>query len=84
MRGRVPVDPETTVSEERFAVIYAPKRNRTRFPAACTEVMENEETAMSRADPSANRFAARVIGPSRSAGGQYIFYLVEWLGNIGV
>jgi hypothetical protein len=31
-------------------------------------------------DPSRNRHAARVLGPSKSSEGQYLYYLVEWLG----
>jgi len=79
MRGFVPVDPQASVSQERYAVIYAPKRNRTRFPAPCVDVVENAEAALAQADVVAHKFAARVIGPSKSSEGQFIYYLVAWL-----
>jgi len=41
--------------------------------------MESREAALSRADPVANRYAAVVIGPSKSSEGQIIYYLSEWL-----
>lgn len=79
MRGFVPPDPETNVSQEGFAVVYAPRRNRTRFPAACVERVEDADAAMSRADAAIKRYPAVVIGPSKSSEGQYIYYLVQWL-----
>ena len=79
MRGRIPVDPQTSVSQERYAVIYAPKRNRNRFPAPCVDVVDSAESARAMADADANKFPARVIGPSKSSEGQYIYYLVDWL-----
>jgi len=36
--------------------------------------------ALARAPQGSNRFPARVIGPSKSSEGQYIYYLVDWLG----
>ena len=80
MRGYVPPDPETSVSIERFAVVYVPKRSRKRFSIGCVEVMESEEAAITSADTNNNRFPAKVIGPSKSSEGQYLYYLVEWLG----
>ena len=79
MRGFVPPDPYTKVSEEQFAVVYVPKRSRNRFPANCVEVLTSHEEALEKADPQAKKFAARVLGPSKSSEGQYIYYLVEWL-----
>lgn len=79
MRGRVPVDPQTTVSQERYAVIYAPRRNRSRFPAPCVEVVDSAEAALALDDAAANKYAARVLGPSKSSEGQYIYYLISWL-----
>lgn len=81
MRGYVPPDPETKVSEEKFAVVYAPRRNRTRFPLSCVEVVESEQQAISSASETDRRYAARVLGPSKSSEGQYIYYLMEWLEN---
>ena len=79
MRGFVPPDPETSVSQECFAVIYTPRRNRTRYPAANVQVVESEAAAWSQADAENKKYPAVVIGPSKSSEGQYIFYLVTWL-----
>ena len=79
MRGFVPPDPETNVSQERLAVIYTPRKSRTRFPAGCVEIMADAQTAISQAALRENSHAARVLGPSKSSEGQYIYYLVEWL-----
>ena len=79
MRGFVPVDPETDVSQERFAVVNVPNPSRKRFPAGCVEIFEDAESAVDTAKTSDRFHAARVIGPSKSSEGQYIYYLVEWL-----
>ena len=79
MRGFVPPDPETNVSEVRFAIVYAPRRARHRFPASCVEVVDSEQAAVAGADCTARRYAARVVGPSKSSEGQYLYYLLEWL-----
>ena len=85
----VPPDPEGGVSELQFAVVYEPKRNKKtkresklnnkRFSANCVEVKSSEEEALAAVDETSNRFAAKVLGPSKSSEGQFIFYLVEWL-----
>ena len=79
MRGIVPPDPETNVSEEQYAVVYVPKRSRKRFPVGCVEVVESAEAAIRSADETNKRYAARVVGPSKSSEGQYLYYLLEWL-----
>ncbi len=79
MRGFVPPDPYTKVSEEHYAVVYVPKRSRNRFPKGCVDVVGSKEDAIEQADPDKKQFAARVLGPSKSSEGQYIYYLVEWL-----
>jgi hypothetical protein len=79
MRGFVPLDPEATVSDLRVAVVLARSRSRKRFPAACVEVVDSPAAALAAADPAQHRYAARVIGPSKSSEGQYLYYLVEWL-----
>ncbi|MEB8430711.1 MULTISPECIES: hypothetical protein [Cocleimonas] len=79
MRGMVPPDPQTEVSLPRFAVVYVPKRNRKRFPANCVEIFETKELAVSNAAEEKKKFAAIVVGPSKSSEGQYIYYLSEWL-----
>ncbi|MFV2061268.1 MAG: hypothetical protein ACC653_11345 [Gammaproteobacteria bacterium] len=79
MRGYVPLDPQSKVSQEEFAIVYVPKRSRRRFPKGCVEVKNSRDEAIQQSDPDNMRYAARVIGPSKSSEGQYIFYLVEWL-----
>lgn len=79
MRGFVPPDPETSVSQECFAVIQTPRPTRKRFPAGCVEVVEDAAQAIEQASTHPNLHAARVLGPSKSSEGQFIYYLVEWL-----
>jgi hypothetical protein len=43
------------------------------------ELHESDAAARASADPSAKRYAARVVGPSKSSEGQYLYYLHEWL-----
>lgn len=81
MRGFVPPDPYTKVSEEHYAVVYVPKRSRNRFPKGCVEVVASKEEALDQADTDKKLYAARVLGPSKSSEGQYLYYLVEWLDN---
>lgn len=73
------VDRDSKVVEERAAVVYAPRRTRDRFPENCVEVFDSEADALAAADPGAKRFAARVLGPSRSSEGLRLYYLVRWL-----
>ena len=79
MRGFVPPDPYTKVSEEQFAVVYVPKRSRNRFPKGCVDIMSSKEEALKQSNEGKKLFPARVLGPSKSSEGQYIYYLVEWL-----
>lgn len=79
MRGMVPPDPQTKVSDLRYAVVYVPKRNRKRFSANCVELFDSAEAARAAAAPAQFRFSARVLGPSKSSEGQYLYYLVDWL-----
>ncbi|HIP94087.1 MAG TPA: hypothetical protein EYH20_01965 [Leucothrix sp.] len=79
MRGMVPLDPQSKVSQAQFAVVYVPKRSRKRFPASCVEVMSSKKEALAVADDLKKKYAAIVIGPSKSSEGQYIYYLDEWL-----
>ena len=81
MKGMVPPDPEGGVSKVQYAVVYVPKRNRNRFSANCVEIKTNAEEAITMADRKNNQFAAKLVGPSKSSEGQYIYYLVEWLNN---
>jgi hypothetical protein len=79
LRGIVPPDPETGVSQERFAVIFTPRKNRKRFPAGCVEVFRSRDEALAAADSDHKRHAAHVVGPSKSSEGQFIYYLLDWL-----
>jgi hypothetical protein len=78
MQGYTP-DPETRVVNEHFAVIYAPRRRRDRFPVSCVELKQSEPEARQAAAPEQHRYAARVMGPARSSEGQCVYYLVAWL-----
>lgn len=73
------LDPQNTISDQCYAVVYAPRRKRDRFPESCVEVHSNAGEAMAHASPEANRYAAKMIGPARSSEGFKVFYLVEWL-----
>jgi hypothetical protein len=79
LRGIVPPDPETGVSQVRFAVIFTPRQNRKRYPAGCVEIFADRQQAIAAADPANRRHAARVVGPSKSSEGQFIYYLLDWL-----
>lgn len=79
MHGLVPPDPETGVSTPHYAVVYMPARARKRFPAGCVQLKDSPEDALAAANPGARQFAARVLGPSKSSEGQYLYYLLEWL-----
>lgn len=78
MKG-ITVDSESGVVELRFAVVYAPKRSRGRFPENCVTVYATEYEALEQANPEKKLFAAKVIGPSVSSECQRIYYLDDWL-----
>ncbi|MEJ2343903.1 MAG: hypothetical protein P8076_12265 [Gammaproteobacteria bacterium] len=78
MKG-IYLDPETTVVEEGYAVVYAPRRQRERFPENVVEVVASERDARAAADADRHRYAAVVFGPSRSSEGLRLYYLVRWL-----
>jgi len=65
--------------KECFAVIYAPRRQRTRFPENCVQVFDSAKEAMEKANVGKHFYPAKVIGPSRSSEGFRLFYLVQWL-----
>lgn len=66
------------VVQERFAVVYAPKKKK-RLSANCVQVMASEDAARAAAEPARKRFAAVVAGPSTSSESQQLYYLVRWL-----
>jgi len=70
---------EESGAEEHFAVVYVPKRGRGRFAENCVEVMDSETAARAAAVPGEQRYAAVVMGPSRSSEGLRLYYLVRWL-----
>ena len=78
MRG-ISLDPDAEIVEERYAVVYAPRRTRGRFAEECVQVFESAAAAIAAADASGDRYPARVVGPARSSEGVRLFYLVCWL-----
>jgi hypothetical protein len=79
MKGSVPLDPQTNVSQVCFAVVYTKRKSRKRFPAGCVQLKETEQEAIAAADDANNYFPAHVAGPSKSSEGQFIYYLVRWI-----
>ena len=82
----VPIDPQTRVSQVQFALVYVPnkgtsgqKRRNKRFPASCVEVKDSKDIAVDEARLNNKKYAAIVVGPSKSSEGQYIYYLQEWI-----
>jgi hypothetical protein len=73
------LDAETRVVEECFALVYAPRRVRDRFPENCVQVVQSEAAALAGEDAARKLYAARVVGPARSSEGLRVFYLVRWL-----
>ena len=74
-----PYDNETSVVSEQFAVVYAPKRSRKRFPENCVTLYESSQEAIQKSHNDNKLFAAKVLGPSRSSEGLMLYYLVDWL-----
>lgn len=79
MQSSIQPDPETNVSQVHSAVVYIPRRSRNRFSANCVELFNSEAGARAAAEPEKKRYAARVLGPSKSSEGQFLYYLLEWL-----
>lgn len=76
---QIPFDPHTRIIDECYAVVYVPGRQRDRFSENCVEVMESLAAAKENANPERKRYAARLVGPSRSSEGFRLYYLLEWL-----
>lgn len=72
-------DPESSVVEKHYAVIYVPGKKRARFPENCVEIMDSYSSAIAQANVQEQRYPALVYGPSRSSEGLRLFYLIEWL-----
>ena len=79
MKGFVPLDPESNVSQLRYAVVFTKRKSRKRFPAGCVHIKDTEQEAIAAADDDNNYFPAHVLGPSKSSEGQYIYYLERWI-----
>lgn len=65
--------------QARYAVVTGGRRRRTRVSAACVRLYEDAETARRASDADTGCYAAKVLGPSPSAEGQLMYYLLEWL-----
>lgn len=78
MKG-IPIDSETDVVGTHIAIVYAPRRQRGRFPENCVEIVNNLDEAIAGSDPDRKKYPARVIGPSRSSEGVMLYYLDCWL-----
>ncbi len=72
-------DTETSVVSETYAIVYAPRKNRKRFPENCVTTVKDPEAALGGMDMKKNLYPAKVLGPSRSSEGLMLYYLVEWL-----
>lgn len=73
------LDPDSKVSTEQYAIVYAPRRARDRVPEGSVQVVESETAALAGADASKKLYAARVVGPARSSEGLRLYYIVCWL-----
>ncbi|MCB1752230.1 MAG: hypothetical protein KDI74_10965 [Gammaproteobacteria bacterium] len=74
-----PIDPDSTLTERQYALVYTPSRKRSRFPENCVQIVASMEQAVSGADPARKLHAAVVYGPSRSSEGFRLYYLVKWI-----
>jgi hypothetical protein len=72
-------DTETSIVSESYAIVYAPRKNRKRFPQNCVSIVASLEAAVKGVDKEKNLFPAKVLGPSRSSEGLMLYYLVEWI-----
>lgn len=72
-------DTESPLVQTGYVVIYAPQRNRKRFPEACVSAHASEAAARAAAKPEQGYHAAVASGPSRSSEGLRLFYLLRWL-----
>lgn len=73
------MDGESALVETHPVVIFAPQRNRKRYPENCVTIHESETVARAAARPEQGCHAAIASGPSRSSEGFRLYYLVRWL-----
>ena len=71
--------PKANVADKHFAVIYAPRKKRDRFPETTVTLFKHKEDALVNESSERKMYAAEVIGPARSSEGTNIYYLVSWL-----
>lgn len=62
-----------------YAIVYAPRKTRPRYPENCVKVVDSEAAALDGADIPNKYFPAVVKGPFSSSEGMRLFYLVSWL-----
>ena len=74
-----PIDPDSTLVERQYALVYTPNSRRSRFPENCVQIVASLEQAIAGADAARKLRPALVYGPSRSSEGLRLYYLVEWL-----
>jgi hypothetical protein len=72
-------DPDNTLIQTCYAVIYTPSRRRKRFPENCVSPTDSAEDAIRLAKTAKDSHPAQVVGPSRSSEGFRLYYLVRWL-----
>lgn len=78
MKG-IHIDSESGVVGEHYAVVFAPRRQRGRFPENCVRIVESAAAAIQQSNDSTKEYAAKVVGPSRSSEGVKLYYLERWL-----
>jgi hypothetical protein len=72
-------DPDISLVNSCYAVIYTPSRRRKRFPENCVQPVVSAEEAIKAASTQKDWHAAEVMGPSRSSEGFRLYYLLKWL-----
>ena len=84
MRGFVPPDPQSGVSEVQYAVVYAPRRKRTRFTAGCVTPVASREEALAAAEPAKNATRCRCWAhPNLPRGSTSTIWWSGWSNPIG-
>ena len=78
MKG-IYIDDDAKVIDEHYAVVFAPRRSRNRFPENNVEIVNSEAMAIEKSNPDQKYYAAKVVGPSRSSEGLRLYYLSCWL-----
>jgi hypothetical protein len=80
VKGGVYLDAEAPqLVRAHFSVVNVRRGSRKRFAETCVDIVTDEATALSLADPAHNLHAAELMGPSRSSEGFRLYYLVRWL-----